>query len=294
MSINRDDVFFSVERDSSIFSIKVYFSQNDFIEFFSNKMDYSSNPSYVNYINNLFSTGGCTDVQPINGVYQKRFIKNLFKNKSVSDLSDQLKYLKDHKENKFVKVFVLDIKDSNCSYNSIEDIKAAEKEVETFFLEKEPKEKSPRKDIYKMLKANDVNYFFCEGRLKADLISQVFSAEQSEFFQKTDEGKKMLCQISEIILDAFKVGYEINVTSNGNAHKLLPSNYLILFNNKEKLDVKKNNAIISPTTLFTLYPNHYKELYSIKEKYCESLSQVFRVDHNYDDETKTTSIGLRF
>jgi hypothetical protein len=71
MSINRNDVFFSVKRDLGIFNIKIDFSEKDSIKFFANKMDHSSNPSYTKYINNALSTGGCTDVQPINGVYQK-------------------------------------------------------------------------------------------------------------------------------------------------------------------------------------------------------------------------------
>ncbi len=291
MSNNR--INFTVEPGSDIFDVKIKFSDNEQITFSTKKHDHISNQSYGNYINNVLSSGGCVDVQPINGVYQKRFIKNLFKTKNIKDMDGQLKYLKDHEQIKFVKVFVLDIKDTKCHYDSISDIQKAEKEVEVFFSGKEPKELSPRKDIHKLVKENNINYFFCEGRLKSYLINNVFSSSQSDLFQNTDEGKATLCQISEVLLNAFKVGYEISVSVNDKLHTLSPEDYLILFQNKQKLDPSKNTVTISPISLFTLYPEHYKELYSIKEKYCESLSHAFKVDHNYDEETHTTAIGLR-
>jgi hypothetical protein len=291
--ISNNNINFIVERNLENIKLYVNFNNKEFVQFSSQRSDHFSSQDYGNYIINAISTGGCTDVQPINGVYQKKFIKNLFKAKNVKDMSDQLKYLKNHEEDKYIKVFVLDIKDSTCNYNSMTDIQSAEKEVKDFFSGKEPKEKSPRKDIYKIIKENNINYFFCEGKLKHFLVNEIFSNEQSNFFQNTDQGKATLCQISEILLDEFKMGYEILVAANNKTHILLPDDYLILFKNKINVDLIKNPITLSPITLFTLYPAHYKELYSLKEKYCESLSNCFKFDHEYDDKTRTTAIKMR-
>lgn len=286
-------VNFVVEHTQDIFSLKVNFDEKETISFYAKRIDHLES-TYGKYIKDVVNAHGCTDVQPINGVYQKRFLKNMFKAKHVTDLSEQLKYLKTHEEEKFVKVFVLDIKDAKCHYDNIQEIKDAEKEVEDFFLGKEPKEKSPRKDIFKLMSANNINYFFCEGRLKHYLLKEVFTPEQASYFQETDEGKGIFCQITEIVLNIFKLGYEVNAINNDKLINLLPNDYLILFNNKEKLDIQKNPITMTPLTLFTLYPGHYKELYSIKEKYCESLTNAFKVEHNYDDATHTTAIKLEF
>lgn len=285
---------FLVKRESEGFSLQVTFN-NQTILFTAKKPEKDIGQTFAGYIKSAVLKGGCTDVQPINGVYQKRFIKNMFKGKHVSDLNNQLKYLNNHEENKFVKVFVLDIKDTKCHYDNIEEIKKAEKEVEDFFSGKEPKERSPRKDIYKLMSQNDINYFFCEGRFKHDIITDILTPEQSTYFQSNDEARGVFCQIAEMLLNGFKMGYQINCLSSDNKETILcADNYLILFNNKEKLDIGKNPVTMSNLTLFTLYPGHYKELYSIKEKYCESLSSAFKVEHKYDDETHTTAIKLEF
>lgn len=287
-----NNVDFLVTKDFEGFSLKVRFKEESIL--FTTKIPQTIGQTYGRYMENALSSGGCADVQPINGVYQKRFLKNMFKAKHVTDLTSQLNYIKPLEQNKFTKVFVLDIKDAKCHYDNINEILEAEKEVETFFSGKEPKEKSPRKDIHKLICQNSINYFFCEGHFKHDILTGIFTPEQSQYFQSNDEAKGIMCQIAEILLNAFKLGYEIHCLSSDNKETILcPENYLILFNNKEKLDIKKNPVSISNLTLFTLYPGHYKELYSIKEKYCDSLSSTFKVEHKYDDATSTTAIQLQ-
>ncbi len=286
-------VDFVVNPEPQGFSLKVNFKE-ECILFTTNKPENIIGRTYAGYIKDSTSTGGCADVQPINGVYQKRFLKNMFKAKHVNDLNEQLNYIKPLEENKLTKVLVLDIKDGKCHYDNINEILEAEKEVENFFSGKEPKEKSPRKDMHKLICQNSINYFFCEGRFKHDIINTVLTKEQAEYFQSDDVARGIFCQIAEMLLNAFKMGYEIHcVSSDDKKTTLCPEKYLILFNNKERLDVQKNPVTISNLTLFTLYPGHYRELYSIKEKYCESLSNTFKVEHKYDDATQTTAIKLK-
>ncbi len=230
----------------------------------------------------------CCDVQPINGNQNSRFLKNLIKECTVTDLQSQMDYSNSHLSPSRVQLFVLDIKDAERCYTNEDEIVNAEDEVASFLQKGEPKEKSWRKTFHHIVRKNGIAFFLREGKLKQNIVSQL-PAESAEFLQNSARGKHELCQLCEIIMNFFKMGFVVE----GLPKVLHPENYFVSTTVRneqftEPLVLKRIHTI----SLATLYPLYYRGMYSEQGEYYLAINRIFKTRHDYDETTKTTAITI--
>lgn len=255
----------------------------------------ASDPSpYGTYLSNVSASKICLDMQPINGVAKARFVKNLFRNSHVQDFNAQISFIVDYLESKATKVFVLDIKDSKGLYEHEGEIEKSEKEVVDFALAPRPREKSPRQDIYDILKQQEISFVFLEGKLKNRVITRIVNKQQAAFLQKTPRGREILCMVCEMVMNLFKKGYDVAAPiSEGemDAHHytLAAEEFVAPLAQVNVLAAQK----VGDVSLVTLYPRHYKALYGPDEQYYKSVSAISDAKHTYDDSTGTTAITIK-
>jgi len=228
----------------------------------------------------------CCDVQPINGNQHKNFLKTLINSKIVKELQSQMEYSNRHLTPSRVQLFVLDVKDSQGCYTDEAEIVKSEDEVASFLQKPEPKEKSFRKTFHQIIRNNGIAFFFREGKLKHKIVSQL-SKESAAFLQSSDRGKHELCQLCEIVMNFFKMGFLVE----GLPQVLHPQNYFVstTVRNGPVIDRLVLNKIhtISLTTLYSFY---YRGMYSEQGEYYLAMTSIFTTRHDYDEPTRTTAI----
>lgn len=232
----------------------------------------------------------CSDVQPLNGSCKKnegRFLKDLIRKEHVEDLQTCLQSLSGSEG---VRVFVLDLKDTENSYRNRDQIARNEVNVSTFLMAVEPKEVSPRKTFHQLIHTNQVDFFLREGLLKTDILAQL-SPEFSGYFTEDPEGGQKLCQLCEIIMNLFKQGYQVS----GLGSEFHPQHYFLQTRRWEVLSELECSAVdhTHNVALETVYPRHYENLYSERELYFQAISQVWDATHSCDSNTHVTRISIQ-
>lgn len=250
--------------------------------------------SYGSYLAKAASTGACIDVQPINGISKSRFLKNLFRNSHVQDLTNQLNFLKT-KPVAGCRVFVLDVKDSKGRYENSGEIQQSEEEVIQFAKGPRPKEASPRQAVHDLLRNEHVEYVFLEGRLKNRVITHVATSEQADFLQNSARGREVMCMLCELIMNLFKKGYDVHAPIQNGTQEvfqdvLAPEDFVAPL--QDEVGPALTSIPAKDIVLHTLYPEHYKELYGPDEQYFKAVSSMGYAKHEYDPTTGTTSIQI--
>jgi hypothetical protein len=230
----------------------------------------------------------CCDVQPINGNQSKRFLKSLIRPNIVSELQSQMEYSNSRLTASRVHLFVLDIKDAKGCYINEAEIENAENEFAFFLQKPEPKELSPRKTFHQIVRNKEIAFFLREGKLKHDIVSQL-TGESAEFLQNSDRGRKELCELCEMVMNFFKMGFAVE----GLPKALHPQNYFVSTAvRKEQFSGPLELRSIHSISLMTFYPSHYREMYSQQGEYYLAMNSVFKTRHDYEQSTKTTAISI--
>lgn len=187
-----------------------------------------------------------------------------------------------------IRCLVIDFKDKTKRYDCLEDISSAENDFAAFFRGDGSDKTSIQADIYNLFNRCKVNFFINEGSLKANLLKKAFSPEQSNFFQDSEKGSQLLCQLCEVIMNGFKQGCEVVV----NGCQFNPNDYISFINNvvEKKEDKSCEGEKLPAIGLITLYPNCYKETYSIKSAYYQLITNISRTIH--EDKNGTTIIAI--
>ncbi|MBS0626346.1 MAG: hypothetical protein JSS32_09880 [Verrucomicrobia bacterium] len=214
------------------------------------------------------------DVYSQNGVCRSNVLKHLFSQEDVLGVQNVAK--KAIQANGPV-VYVLDLKGINKGYLD-PTIPKCEEAVCDFFKSEEADDAwtGAAQDVHKVFQKNlPVDFVLCEGSLKTKLVSE-FSDEEAGFLL-SKKGVTAFCQVAEPFMNGFKLGQEVK----GIAAK----DYMA--------PVSKKVEVFHPTQKSTvLYPDAYKEIYSLNGAYAKSLSGVFSVSGDFDEETGITSMTV--
>ena len=238
---------------------------------------------YAQQVEERFSSV-CCDVQPINGNQNKHFLKSLIRPSIVTELQNQIAYSQSRLTASRVQLFVLDIKDSQGCYTNAEEIINAEDEVAAFLQGPEPRRSSARKTFHQIVRNQQISFFLREGKLKHDIVTRQ-SAESAGFLQTSARGRHELCQLCEIVMNFFKMGFLVE--------GLHPQDYFVSTAPiKEPLSDRLALKRLHTLSLTTLYPSYYREMYSEQGEYYLAVTQIFISKHDYDESTQTSAITL--
>ena len=235
------------------------------------------------------------DIQPINGQVKRqsrRFFKDLIRECDLTSLRQQLEYLK-RAHNKdlanFVKLIVLDLKDLNGLYESLQDIEDAEKS----FAEALKGERSLTQvrfgQFFDLIRDNKVFFVMLEGKLKGNLL-RLFCKDQREFLEKNETGLARLCQVSEILMNFFKRSFSFRSIGE-NPCEFEAKDYFLSFR-REKVSKSVRTTDLQNLPLLTLYPEYYANSYGEENVYYQTIKKIFEANINYDEETATTEITI--
>jgi len=232
-----------------------------------------------------------TDIYPLNGTVKGRkfkitdFVRPIHRKEIEQHVQilDEIDCKKEH-----ARCLVIDFKDKTKRYDCLEDISVAENDFAAFFRGDGSDKKNIQADIYNLFKKCKIDFFINEGSLKANLLKKAFSSEQSDFFQNNENGSQLLCQLCEVIMNGFKQGCETVV----NGCQFNPNDYISFVKDfvEEKEDEDCKEVKLPLIRLLTLYPNCYKETYSLKSAYYQLITNIFRTNH--EDKNNTTIITI--
>lgn len=214
------------------------------------------------------------DVYSQNGVCRTQVLKHLFSEEDVLGVQNVAK--KAFKANGPV-VYVLDLKGINKGYLD-PTIPKCETAVCDFFKSEEADAcwTDAAQEVHEVFqKSLPIDFVLCEGSLKTKLVSE-FSDEEAGFLL-SKKGVTSFCQVAEPFMNGFKLGQEVK--------GIQAQDYLT--------SVSKKMSVFHPTQKSTvLYPDAYKEIYSLNGDYAKSLSTVFSVSGNFDEESGITSMTV--
>jgi len=185
----------------------------------------------------------------------------------------------------FVRLMVIDFKDSSITYSDRDEISENEASFAKFLKEPLSKKASPAQAAaHRVIRESSrINFIINEGTLKADLLKNTFKDQQRAFFQK-QKNYALFCQLCELMMNAFKQGQEVVVDS----YQYLPNDYIVsLSSSVSSLVIDKKNLPVSPV-LQTYYPKVYKETYSNKSEYYNIIKNISEVSYHNDDKEITT------
>lgn len=234
------------------------------------------------------STAGVVDVYPLNGTSRRGKFNaaDYLRPKHRTEIQQQLECLGGFEN--YTRCMVIDFKDRQTVYVNGEEIQATEQAFVNFFRGPRPSS-TTQMVIYDLIRNNRIDYFINEGSLKAHLIAQsTFNDMQAAFFQKTEEGGEMLCQVCEVIMNGFKQGYEVTV----NGQMFRSEDYITsvsTWSDRGEMLGEMYGEVI-PLHLATLYPSNYKETYGQASHYYQLISNVFNTNHR--EENGTTIITI--
>ncbi|MFI5344234.1 MAG: hypothetical protein ACHQUC_08445, partial [Chlamydiales bacterium] len=125
------------------------------------------------------------------------------------------------------------------------------------------------------------------GSLKATLIRDVFNDAQASFLQEKGKGPELFCQLCEVIMNGFKQGCGVIV----NERYFHPDEYITAINKRfiERIDSAQQRVSFVPR-LLTLYPKHYREIYSPPSEYYQLITTIFKANHFYENDTTIIAI----
>lgn len=232
-----------------------------------------------------------TDLYPLNGTVKGRKFKitDFVRPTHRKEIAEHVEILDEiDREKEHARCLVIDFKDKAQRYDCLQDISLAESDFAAFFRGDGSDKKNIQAEIYNLFKKCKVDFFINEGSLKANLLKKAFSSEQSDFFQNSEKGSQLLCQLCELIMNGFKQGCEVVV----NGCQFNPNDYIAFVNGFAggKKDGSGEEVKLPPIRLITLYPKCYKETYSIKSIYYQLITNIFRT--NNADKNNTTIITI--
>lgn len=232
------------------------------------------------------------DVYPLNGTVKDRNFKITDYVRPIhrTEIQQQLHIINEVDPFKnSLRCLVIDFKDIQKRYDSLHEISSAEQAFVNFFRIAESDKNETQALIHRLIREGNISFFINEGSLKANLLKRAFAEEQGDYFQKHEKGSQLLCQLCEIIMNGFKQSCEVIV----NGMTFHSADYIATINNfaevrhGEVLDESKMPSFIK---LMTLYPNNYKETYSINSAYYQLITNIYRTSH--EDKNDTTVITI--
>lgn len=249
------------------------------------------------YVTSLVQSTYCCDVYPLNACSEgnKKITKGIIRPKDIPSLSKQLTLAS--AEHDRCKLFVLDVqRKESLPYGDEQAIVQAEGEVAAFLQGSPPKDGGAPRELHRLIRDNGVHFLMQEGKLKAQLVSGVFSLEESQYLQTHAEGKERLCQLCEIIMNYFKKAYAVKgASSSGRQSSLEPRDFFL-----STVQTQSSSPSIAQSEieqahtipLETFYPIHYKDVYSNCGKYYLIISQLFTANQKFYQESGITRIAL--
>lgn len=233
---------------------------------------------------------GVVDIYPLNGTIRKNWtMKDFIRPKHRQEIQTHARLLEQiDPKGKFVRCLVLDFKDSQLSYRHFEEIAATEKAFAAFFKGSCPRRETDRA-IYQLIHEHRIHYFINEGSLKAKLVSKTFTLQQSNFLQETEQGRDLLCELCEYIMNGFKMGYE--VTAKTVCYH--PNDYLAAIRSHAFKESAHEIKLTPTLKMLTFYPQAYQAQYGEKSHYFELISNLFKTEHYYEEQNETTIISIQ-
>jgi hypothetical protein len=228
------------------------------------------------------------DVWPLNGkcaMNPQAYAKALFSAKILRELRDQAQVANQlGSQSAQVRLFVLDLKDSRCSYGDKQQIDMFETGVRDLLI----KNVRPRNSVYNTMADNTIAFFLREGLLKASLLEKMPRDLQTFFDGRGDthrEGRAALCVLCEHSMNGFKNGYQVTV----NGFTFHPDEYFELASplqedrreiTSDALDSSMLAKSLHAKPLHTLYTPFYERLYGVEGGYYQSLRKEFAPSHS--------------
>lgn len=224
------------------------------------------------------------DLYPLNGTVKKTFnITDFVRPQHRKEIQQHVHKLNESVEKEgFVRLMVIDFKDSKIAYENRDEISKAERAFATFLKENPPsgsKDKT-RKEVHDLIRENEIDFLINEGTLKADLLSKTFNPEQRAFFQDK-ENSPLFCQLCEVLMNGFKQGKEV-VVNGWHCH---PNDYVVAL--KTCAAFAGTNPLGDPF-LQTYYPKNYKGVYSDTSAYYGLIIKISTVGYQHDAQEITT------
>lgn len=233
------------------------------------------------------------DLWPLNGSCnsrENRFINNLFKSTELANLTTQiaLANTKTH-DVPHVRLFVLDLKNSEGTYMDFEKIARFEKYIAELIA-------SNQHQVSNLLLKNGIQFMLCEGSLKAVIIKNLCSSAVRYFHEKKGAGPRLLCILCEIIMNHFKRGNIVEIHHEGRIiAQLHPHNFFMRLTKNHDLSAYPLSIIMEyfkKISLQTYYSAYYRELYGKESVYLQLVSGSHHIEHTLD-QSQNTIITLR-
>ena len=192
----------------------------DLVEMVLSKIDFEFLPlntitgdNLISFFNEVIGKGAykIADVYPLNGTAKpgKFSITNFIRPAHRDEIQQHLDQLKDSDD--FVRLMVIDFKDTRVAYDNRDEILKTEKAFAKFLREPPPtgKNTETQAKIHKLIRENGINFLINEGTLKADLLLHTFTDPEQRAFFQNKSNSALLCQLCEIIMNGFKQGREV-------------------------------------------------------------------------------------
>ena len=230
------------------------------------------------------------DAYPLNGTVKSgRFkITSYIRPSHRKEIQQQIDILDEIDPGKNdARCLVIDFKDRSGRYDHLEDIATTESAFADFFRNSRSDNNDTQAVIHKLIKNGGITFFINEGSLKANLIKHAFTPQQADFFQRSEDGSRLLCQLCEVIMNGFKQGNEAVV----NGHHFTPNDYIAPLNDPTGGIDEVANDIHPSIRLMTLYPNFYRQAYSPQSEYYRLITSIFKATH--EDKNSTTIITIQ-
>lgn len=178
-----------------------------------------------------------------------------------------------------LRIFVLDLKDSQGTYRNAQEISIAEMDIRDLLLLR-----NPRRTVHNRFERTRVQFFLREGLLKATL-REILSEELRTLFDsygsENRPGRDAFCMLCEHIMNGFKKGYAIHIQ----CHVLHPDEFFEYAAPPAcKDDPRAGRSLenLQRVTLHTLYSACYVETYGPMQEYYLALARFFKTRHELD------------
>ncbi len=246
---------------------------------------------FYRYVQAITNTNATTivDVLPVNGIFQKRlsrFFEHLFNEESLKELEKEVQLSGSLCKHNNLKVFVLDLKDSQGKYVNIDTIRQAEDAIRDLLH-------TGSHPAAVLIRKLGVQFFLREGLLKALVLRSLSSVLQDYCY--TSEGRAFLCILCEIIMNGFKRGYAVALIKHSSTSESYfdPSHFLVsTMPPNQKARLPSSVKPIWLVTLQTYYPAYYKDMYGVNSLYYQVLIRLNHLHHQFDNATGCTVITL--
>lgn len=250
-----------------------------------------SGSNLISFFNEILRKGTykIADVYPLNGTAKRGtfsitdFVRPIHR----KEIQQHVEKLKDAHD--YVRLMVIDFKDSSIAYVNRDEILKTEEAFAKFLREAAPtgKNADTQAKIHKLIRENGIDFIINEGKLKADLLIHTFTDPAQKAFIQNKDNSQLFCQLCEVMMNGFKKGEEIVV----NGIHYHPNDYITVLNAPSFIYNGQNPP--DNQLLQTYYPGNYKDTYSKDGLYYSLINKISKVGYHYDNIEKITTITIQ-